>query len=159
MRKILIAALAASALVPSVATAQSAREVYQSRREVTQDRREMRRDIARGDWREAREDRRELRDDRRELREDWQDYRRAHRNEFRRDAHVAPRGLRYRTVGVGTQLNAGFYGRNYWLNDYSRYRLPRLGASQQYVRYGNDVLVVNVRSGRVLRVYRDFFWR
>jgi Ni/Co efflux regulator RcnB len=44
------------------------------------------------------------------------------------------------------------------VNNYANFRLPRPGASQQYVRYGNDVLLVNVRNGRVIRVYRDFFW-
>jgi Ni/Co efflux regulator RcnB len=159
MRKILIAALAASAIVPAAASAQSAREVRQDRREVSQDRREVRRDVARGNFDEARRDSRELREDRRELQEDWQDYRRTHRSEFRRDAYVAPRGLRYRPVAIGAQLNNRFYGRNYWLGDYGRYRLPRLGMNQQYVRYGNDVLLVNMRTGRVVRVYRDFFWR
>lgn len=144
MRKLIIAALAATALVPSVASAQSAREVRQDQREV-------RRDVARGDFREARHDRQELR-------EDWQDYRRAHRSEYRRNAYVAPRGHRYRPVAVGAQLNAAFFGRNYQVN-WNRYRLPRPAARQQYIRYGNDVLLVNARTGRVVRVFRDFYWR
>lgn len=145
MRKLIIAALAATALVPSVASAQSARE-------VRQDQREIRRDVARGDWQEAREDRQELR-------EDWQDYRRSHRSEFRRNVYVAPRGYRYRQASVGTVLNSAFWGRNYQVSNWNRYRLPRPGVNQQYIRYGNDVLLINVRNGRVVRVFRDFYWR
>ena len=131
--------------MPSVASAQSAREVRQDRREV-------RRDIARGDYQEAREDRQELR-------EDWQDYRRSHRNEYRRDRYVAPRGYRYRPVAVGVTLNRAFWGSNYGLGDWNRYRLPHPGVNQRYIRYGNDVLLINARNGRVVRVFRDFYWR
>jgi Ni/Co efflux regulator RcnB len=146
MRKILIAALAATTLIPAgAASAQSAREVRQDQREV-------RRDVARGDFREARRDRRELR-------EDWQDYRRAHRDQYRQRAYVAPRGYRYRTVGIGSVLNGAFLGRSYWVGDYGRYRLPQPGFNQRYVRYGDDVLLVNVRTGRVIRVYNNFYWR
>ena len=146
MRKILIAALAATTLVPAgVAYAQSAREVRQDQREV-------RRDVARGDFREARRDRQELR-------EDWRDYQRSHRDQYRQRAYVAPRGYRYRAVGIGSVLNRLFYGSNYYVNDWNRYRLPRPGINQQYVRYGDDVLLVNVRNGRVVRVYNNFYWR
>ncbi|MEO6153274.1 MAG: RcnB family protein [Croceibacterium sp.] len=145
MRKILIAAFAATALIPTVASAQSAREVRQGQQEV-------RRDIARGDYQEAREDRQELR-------EDWRDYRKAHRSEFRRDAYVSPRGMRYRQVAVGAQLNRSFWSRGYQVSDWNRYRLPRPGLNQQYIRYGNDVLLINARNGRVVRVFRDFYYR
>jgi Ni/Co efflux regulator RcnB len=143
MRNLLIAALAATALVPSVASAQSARE-------VRHDRREIRRDVARGDHREARQDRRELR-------EDWRDYRRSHRTVYRRPAYVAPRGYHYRRVGVGYNLSRAFWGRNYWVN-YNIYRLPPPYAGTTYVRYGNDVLLISLRTGRVIAAYDDFFW-
>jgi Ni/Co efflux regulator RcnB len=159
MRKLLFAAAAATVvLAPGVASAQSAREVHQDQREVRKDQREVRRDVARGDFNEARHDRRETREDRRELREDWQDYRRNHRDAFHRSAYVAPRGFRYRPVAIGARLNRAFYGRSYWVNDYATYRLPRPGYHQAYVRYGNDVLLVNTRNGRVIRVYSGFYW-
>jgi Ni/Co efflux regulator RcnB len=158
MRKILIAALVASALLPAAASAQSAREVRHDQREVNQDRRDVRRDVARGKFDEARHDTRELREDRRELQEDWQDYRRTHRSAFRRPKYVAPRGLAYRPVTVGAHLAAPFYGRSYWVPEYASFRLPRPGANQQYVRYGSDLLLVNLRTGSVLRVIRNFFY-
>lgn len=144
MRKFLLAAVAATVLVPSMGSAQSAREVRQDQREV-------RHDIRKGDHQEAREDQRELR-------EDWRDYRKAHRNVYHRKAYVAPRGMRYQTVRVGAQLNRAFYGKPYWVSNYSTYRLPRPGANRTYVRYGNDVLLVNTRTGRVVQVYNGFFW-
>ena len=66
--------------------------------------------------------------------------------------------MRYRQVAIGASLNRAFFGRSYYVNNYANYRLPRPGASQQYVRYGNDVLLVNVRTGRVIRVFSGFFW-
>jgi Ni/Co efflux regulator RcnB len=42
--------------------------------------------------------------------------------------------------------------------DYNRYRLPRPIANQRWVRYGNDVVLVDVRSGRVVRTYNSFFF-
>jgi len=144
MRKLLVAAIAATVLVPSAASAQSAREVRQDQREV-------RRDVARGDFQEAREDRRELR-------EDWRDYRRTHRNVYNRPAYVAPRGYRYRPVVIGTTLNQRFWAPRYRIRNYDTYRLPYPGRNRVYVRYGNDVLLINARTGRVIRVYNRFFW-
>ena len=144
MRKLLFAAVAATMLVPSIASAQSAREVRQDQREV-------RRDVARGDFREAREDRRELR-------EDWRDYRRTHRGVYNRPAYVAPRGYRYRPVVVGTTLRPAFWSSRYRIGNYNTYRLPYPGRNRMYVRYGNDVLLINARNGRVIRVYDRFFW-
>ena len=159
MPKLLLAAAAATVmLVPSVASAQSAGEVRHDQREVRQDQREVRKDVARGDWKEARKDRQETREDRKELRDDWQDYRRDHRDAFHRSAYHAPRGYRYRPITIGARLNRAFYGSSYWVNDYATYRLPRPGFHQAYVRYGNDVLLVNTRTGRVIRVYSGFFW-
>jgi Ni/Co efflux regulator RcnB len=144
MRTMVLAAVAAAVAVPSVASAQSAREVRHDQREV-------RRDMRHGDYREAREDRRELR-------EDWRDYRRSHREVYRRPAYAGPRGWRYRPVAVGHRFAPVYYGRNYWVNDYARYRLPRPGADRRWVRYGNDVVLVNIRTGRVISVYHSFFY-
>ena len=144
MRMMVMAAVAAAVAVPSVANAQSAREVRHDQREV-------RKDVRRGHYREAREDRREMR-------EDWRDYRRSHRNAYRRPAYRGPRGYRYRPVTVGYRFAPAYYGRNYWVNDWSNYRLGRPSRYQRWVRYGNDVVLVDIRTGRVLRVYNGFFW-
>jgi len=157
MRKIWMAAAAATAMLPVAAVAQSAKEVRHDERVVAKDKRKVGEDVARGNFKKAGKQTQHLAKDQRELAEDWQDYRRSHRDVFRRPAYVAPRGMRYRTVVVGAQLSPMFYGRSYWLNDFGRYRLPRPGIGQEYVRYGNDVLLVDIHTGRVIRVYSAFF--
>jgi Ni/Co efflux regulator RcnB len=157
MRKLLIAALTASMLVPVAATAQT-RELDRDRQQVQQGREEVRRDMRRGDHQEAREDRQELREDRREYREDWQQYRRSHQSQFRQGRYTAPRGYAYRSVRIGASLNPAFFGSRYWINDPYSYRLPSANRGTRYVRYGNDVLLINTRTGRVLRVYNNFFY-
>jgi Ni/Co efflux regulator RcnB len=158
MHKMLFAALAATVLVPVGASAQSAREVRQDQREINRDRREVRRDVRRGDSQEARRDRRELRDDRRERRDDWRDYRRTHRSVYTRPAYAWPRGYRYRPLGVGALLDRVFWGSRYRIGNYSTYRLPYPGRNRAWVRYGDDVLLINTRNGRIIQVYNRFFY-
>lgn len=158
MRILITAALAAAALVPVAASAQSRGEVRQDRREVRDDRRDLQDARYRGDRGDVRDARRELREDRRETREDWQDYRRTHRDDFRRPAYGGPRGYRYRPVTVGYRFAPSYYGRNYWVSDWQRYRLSRPGYNQQYIRYGNDVVLVDIHNGRALRVFGGFFY-
>lgn len=158
MRKyVLAAAVAASALVPALAAAQTG-ELRDGRREIRQGRAEVQRDLRRGDWQEAREDRQELREDRREYREDWREYRKKNAAAFRRGGYHSPRGHAYRPVRVGVNLNPAFYGNRYWINDPYSYRLPRAQIGTRYIRYGNDVLLINTRTGRVLQVYDRFFY-
>lgn len=157
-RKFIIAALAATALVPGIASAQSAREVRQDRQEVQRDRAEVRDDIRRGDYNEARRDRQETREDRRETRNDWQDYRRTHRDQFRGGAYRGPRGYAYRPIAPGHRFERQYYGQRYWVANPARYRLPHVAGYQRWVRYGNDVVLVDIRSGRVIQVYSRFFW-
>jgi Ni/Co efflux regulator RcnB len=157
MRKLILAALTATMLVPVAASAQTG-ELRRDRQEVQRDRAEVRQDMRRGDRQEAREDRQELREDQRELREDWQQYRRSHQSQYRQGRYTAPRGYAYRSVRVGSSLNPAFYNNRYWINDPYSYRLPRMSQGTRYVRYGNDALLINVRTGRVLRVYSGFFY-
>lgn len=158
MRKLLMAAVAASMLVPVAASAQSAAEVRRDTREIKQDKREVRQDVRRGDYQEARRDQRDVRQDQRERREDWRDYRQAHRNVYHRPAYVGPRGYRYRPVAVGYRFTPAYYHSRYWITDYARYRLPPPGYGHRWVRYGNDVVLISINSGRVLRIYTSFFW-
>ena len=160
MHKIMIAALAAATILPAgVANAQSAREVRQSERELRQSQRDLAEARRYGDRRDIRDARREVREDRQELREDWRDYRRTHGDVYRRGTYAGPRGYRYRPVTTGYRFAPSYYGRQYWINDYATYRLPRPGYGyQRWVRYGNDVVLVDTRSGRVVQVYNRFFY-
>jgi len=134
MRKLILLGLLAATAIPGVANAQSMGEVRHDRREI-------------------REDRRELRNDRRDMRHDRRDWRSDHRA-----AYAAPYGgWRYRPVTVGYQLRPAFWGDRYVYNDYGRWNLNAPRMNQRWVRYGDDLLLVNTRNGRVLRVMRNRF--
>jgi hypothetical protein len=159
--------------------------VIDRQRAFRQDRREDRRDD-RGDWRgerrddrrdwrdvrrdwrqDRREDRRDWRQDRREWnrdwrrdqRYDWRGYRNYNRYAFRAPTYYSPyRGYRYNRFSIGVILDRGFWGRNYWINDPFRFRLPPAPYGYVWVRYYNDVLLVDTYSGRVVDVIHEFFW-
>lgn len=158
MRKLVLLGLLAAVAVPAAAPAQN-RELRDGRRDIRQEQREYDRAVRRGaPGHVVRDERRDVREARREYRDDWQDWRRGHRDDFRRPAYVGPRGYAYRPVAVGYRFQPQYYGRNYWVNDYRRYHLAAPGRNQQWVRYGNDVVRVDTRSGRVIAVNRNFFW-
>lgn len=162
MRKIILAALAAATIAPVAAPiaagAQSYGEVRRDQREVRDDQRDLRRAQMYGDRRDVRDARQELREDRRETREDWRDYRRSHPDWYRRGAYRGPSGYRYRPVTPGYRFAPSYYGRNYWLNDWQRYRLAAPLGYQRWVRYGNDVVLVDIRNGAVVTVNNGFFY-
>jgi Ni/Co efflux regulator RcnB len=134
MRKLILMSALAALAVPSVATAQHHDRDYQSR------------DYHRYD-----------RGDRHHGDRDRDRYRHPNR---RHVAYVAPyRTWRYRPVTVGYQLQSVFFGPRYYVSDYSAFGLPYPGANRRWIRYGNDLLLVNVRTGRVLRVLPNrYYW-
>lgn len=156
MRKIIMLGLLAATVMPGIAQAQSYREARDSQREVREERRDLRQAERYGDRRDVRDARGDLRDARQESREDWRDYRRTHRDVYRGGNWRAP--FRYSQWNVGVQLRPAYYNSRYYINDPYRYRLPRPGANLRWVRHYNDVLLVNVRTGRVMQVHRGFFW-
>jgi Ni/Co efflux regulator RcnB len=146
MRKLIILGLMAAVAAPSMASAQSRAEIRRDQRDVRQEQRELQDARRYGDLRDVREERRDLREARQELREDRRD----------RRAYTAPyRGWSYRPVAPGYQLRPGFYGQRYVITNPGQYRLRPAARNQQWVRYGSDLLLVNVRNGRVLQVLRN----
>jgi Ni/Co efflux regulator RcnB len=133
MRKFILLAMMAATALPGTAIAQQ--RDLRDRNEVRHDRREVR------------QDRRELRRDQRELRRD-------------RRAYAAPyRNWRYRPVTVGFRLQPAFYGSRYYITDYGTYRLqPPRNRWTRWIRYGDDLLLVNTRTGRVLDVVHYRYW-
>ena len=156
MRKIILIALMAATAIPATASAQSYGEARQSQRELREERRELRQAQRYGDRRDVREERRDVRQARQESREDWRDYRRAHRDVYARGNFRAP--FRQQQWRPGARISQNFYGPRYFINDPYRYRLPNAGRNLRYVRHYDDVLLVNVRTGRVVQVYNRFFW-
>jgi Ni/Co efflux regulator RcnB len=55
-------------------------------------------------------------------------------------------------VRSGYQLRPAFYGPRYAITDYGYYRVHAPGRYQRWIRYGDDLLLVNIRTGRVLEV-------
>lgn len=146
MRKLIIMGLLAATALPTGASAQSRAEIRRDREEVREQRQDLREAQRYGDRRDIRRERRDLQEARQELREDRRDRRR----------YVAPyRGWSYRSVNPGYQLRPGFYGQRYIISNYGTYRLAAPRANQRWVRYGDDLLLVNVRNGRVLQVLRN----
>lgn len=96
---------------------------------------------------------------RRDNRYDWRSYRDRNRSAYNIGRYYAPyRGYSYRRVSIGFSLGSMFYGNRYWINDPWSYRLPEVYGPYRWVRYYDDVLLVDVYSGQVVDVIYDFFW-
>lgn len=91
---------------------------------------------------------------------DWQRYRNTNRNAYRLPRYYGPSGWNYgyRRFGVGTTLFSGLFAQNYWINDPFNYRLPPAYWPYQWVRYYDDALLVDTRSGFVVDVIPGIFW-
>src|SRR3954468_20565254 len=109
---------------------------------------------ARRDWRHGhRRDRRSSwnRNWRNDNRFDWQRWRYSNRNIFHIGRYYSPYGnYGYNRFSIGFILDPLFFGRNYWIGDPWQYRLPPAPPGTQWVRYYDDVLLVDVYSGEVL---------
>lgn len=108
-------------------------------------------DDRRGQWNRG------WRDDRRY---DWRRYRNENRNYYRMPRYYDPYGYRYgyRRFSIGIFLDDLFFSSRYWISDPYEYRLPPASGPYRWVRYYDDVLLVDLRNGRVVDVIYDFFW-
>ena len=96
---------------------------------------------------------------RNDRRYDWRSYRNSNRNVYRIGRYYAPyRNYYYRPLSAGFRLDSLFFGNSYWINDPWQYRLPVAYAGTRWVRYYDDVVLVDTYTGEVLDVIRDFFW-
>ena len=124
----------------------------------------------RGNWRDNRNDRGDWRGNRNgqndwnrnwrnDNRYDWQRYRYSNRNQFRVGPYYSPyRNYGYNRFSIGGFLDSLFFDQRYWIGDPWQYRLPPAYPGTQWVRYYNDVILVDVYSGEVIDVIYDFFW-
>jgi Ni/Co efflux regulator RcnB len=135
----------------SSAFAQSAREIRKDERAVQAHQEKLRDAQDRGRQSDIREAREDLRGARQELRED--------RRDQRRSAYVSPyRNWRYSSLSEGSRLRSGFYGSRYTISNPAAHGLHHVARNQRWVRYGDDIVLVNVRSGRVLQVMPNRYW-
>lgn len=96
---------------------------------------------------------------RNDSRYDWRGHRQRYSNYYRPGRYYSPyRGHSYSRISIGFSLGSGYYGSRYWINDPWQYRLPAAYGSYRWVRYYDDVILVDLRNGRVVDVIRDFFW-
>lgn len=130
----------------------------------------------RRDWRNGRNDRNDnWRDGRRgddrhrrgdwnrgwrnDNRYNWSSWRNQNRGRYHLSPYYSPyRNWRYQRFSVGLFLDSLFYDQRYWIGDPYEYRLPPAPYGTQWVRYYDDVLLVDIYTGEVVDVIYDFFW-
>jgi Ni/Co efflux regulator RcnB len=176
LSKALIGTLMLATTLPVAAVpalAQSRGEVNRSERELTREQRQLQRERQQlqdarryGDRRDVREQQRDVRDARQDVREarreyredlrDYRDYRARNRSAFRAPAFRS--NFRYQQFRPGVRIAPNYYGQRYVVNNYRNYRLPSPGVRQTWVRHYNDMLLVNTRTGTVVRVIPNFYW-
>lgn len=97
---------------------------------------------------------------RNDRRYDWHGWRSRNRDLFRPGRYDAPqRGWTYSRPRIGVFLGAPFFSSRFHIGDPWRYRLPEAYGPYRWVRYYDDVLLVDLRTGEVVDVVYDFFWR
>ena len=129
MKKLILASLAALAIIPSAAMAQPR--------------------APSGAQAGMHRDHRDVRDNRQDHQRVVRDYNRA--NPWR----AAP--FRYTRFKAGARIQPSYYGSRYVVNDYQRFHWGRPGANERWVRHYDDALLVNTRSGRVVKVIYNAF--
>lgn len=165
MRKFVILAAIAATVLPVAAQAQN-REIRRDRQELREERRDLNRAYRNGDRRDIRRERRDVRDARQDLRQsqrqrdwrrdDWRGWRNQNRAIYARGNWRSP--YRYTAFRPGVTIQRGYFAPRYYINDWNRYRLPRPGRNLRWIRHYDDVLLVNIRTGRVVDVQRGFYW-
>jgi len=144
MRKLILSAIALAIIIPGAASAQTA-EIRKDERRVSEQNDQLQRAVEAGDPRQIEKQAHDARKAGEELRED-QDH-------FARNHYVAPyRNWTYSTPEPGTKLRARFYSERYTVQHPGGYDLHSAKHNQRWVRYGDDLLLVNVRTGRVVEV-------
>ncbi len=98
----------------------------------------------------------------------WNNYpRQFNANVYQRN-YAAPRQYHWRTYNrpsgwyyqrwvFGQIFPRMFWAQDYWLTDYWMFDLPIPPYGYVWVRYGDDALLVNKRTGRVLQVVYGIF--
>lgn len=91
--------------------------------------------------------------DPRDYHHNYQAERRYHWNQYQR-----PRGWYERRWIFGDYMPAFFWARNYWIGDYWMFGLAIPPYGCEWVRYGNDALLIDTDSGEILQVVYGIFY-
>ena len=96
---------------------------------------------------------------RHDRRYDWYGHRARYGDIYRLGRYYSPyRDWRYRRLDIGFSLWPLFYTERYWINDPWQYRLPDVWGPYRWVRYYDDALLVDLRTGQVVDVIHGVFW-
>jgi len=77
---------------------------------------------------------------------------------FRIAPYYEPRGWYYQRWTFGQYLPFVFFSQNYWIDSYWSYGLPVPPYGCEWVRYGDDALLVDVETGKILQVVYNLFY-
>lgn len=80
-----------------------------------------------------------------------------HRYHFAR-AYVRPTGWYAHRWTFGERLPAIFFAPDFYITDYSAYGLIAPWGGYEWVRYGDDALLIDLETGEVIRVEYDIFY-
>jgi Ni/Co efflux regulator RcnB len=69
-----------------------------------------------------------------------------------------PPGFAYRRWEVGAALPPVFLARDYWYADWAALGMDPPPPGYEWVRYGPDLLLVNIDTGQVVDVAYDVFY-
>jgi Ni/Co efflux regulator RcnB len=89
---------------------------------------------------------------------DWSDWRQHNQSVFRQRAYRDPFGWAYQLFAIGSRLWPNYYRSRYWISEPSMYRLPSAPPGTRWIRYYNDVLLVDIWDGEIVDAIHDFFW-
>ena len=149
MRRIILGTFIAALALPAALSAQTS-EIRKDERQVDSHKEDLQRAVDSGNLRDIEKQAHKTRKAREELRED--------RDDFGRKHYVAPYDdWSYSTPAAGTQLRPRFYGRDYKVAHPDGYDLRHAKHGQRWIRYGNDLVLVSMRDGRVIEVVSNRF--
>jgi Nickel/cobalt transporter regulator len=96
---------------------------------------------------------------RNDRRYDWRSNRDRYGSNYRQGRYSAPQyGRGYGRISIGVTIGSPYYGSRYWVKNPDYYRLPPAYGPYRWVRYYDDVLLVDIRSGYVVDMINNFFW-
>jgi Ni/Co efflux regulator RcnB len=77
---------------------------------------------------------------------------------FHYGSYNAPRGYHYQRWTYGEYLPSTYWARDYWLTSWWMFDLAMPPYGYEWVRYGDDALLVNVDNGQILQVDYGVFY-
>lgn len=76
---------------------------------------------------------------------------------FRAPAYAPPAGYQARRWGHGDRLPRFYFIRNYWIGDYSEYDLLAPPPGLEWIRVGDDALLIDLETGEVIQAEYGVF--